>query len=55
VAEALRARATDPEPAAGHQERDDEGYGELPNPSRDWRGEERDREPKDDLGDGWRT
>jgi hypothetical protein len=50
VAEALRARSTDPDPAAGHQERA-EPSGELP----DWQGEGRDGEREDDFGDSWRT
>jgi hypothetical protein len=50
VAEALRAWATDRDPAAGSQE-----YGEPPAGPPDWPGEERDSQREDDFGDSWRT
>jgi hypothetical protein len=54
VAEALRTRASDSDPAADRQER-----GEPPAaPSawkRDRQEQERDREPEDDVGDSWRA
>jgi hypothetical protein len=55
VAEALRAWATDGDPAADHQEHGDQEHGELPDRSRDWQGEERDSEGEEDFGDSWRT
>jgi hypothetical protein len=48
VAEALRARATDFDPAAGHQE-----HAEPPGGRPDWQGEERDRAREEDFGDSW--
>jgi hypothetical protein len=49
VAEALRTRASDPDPAAGHQE-----SGELPaERARDR--QEQQREPEADFGDSWRA
>jgi hypothetical protein len=51
VAEALRARASDPDPAAGRQE-----PGVPPaERARDRPGQEHQREPDDDFGDSWRT
>jgi hypothetical protein len=51
VAETLRTRATDPDPAASRQE-----PGDPPaERERDRQDQERDREPEDNLGDGWRT
>jgi hypothetical protein len=51
VAEALRARASDPDPAAGRQD-----SGDPPaDRERDQQGQERDRKPEDDFGDSWRT
>jgi hypothetical protein len=51
VAETLRTRATDPDPATGRQE-----PGATPaERERDRRDQERDREPEDDFGDSWRT
>jgi hypothetical protein len=51
VAETLRAQATDPDPAAGYQER-----GVLPaERERDRQDQEHQREPEDDLSDSWRT
>jgi hypothetical protein len=47
AAEALRAQATDPDPAAGRQE--------LGDPPAEPPARARDREPEDDLGDSWRT
>jgi hypothetical protein len=55
VAETLRARATDGDPAADHQEHGDQEHHELPDWSRGWEGEERDSEREDDFGDSWRT
>jgi hypothetical protein len=54
VAEALRTRATDPDPAAGRQERGDPPA-ELPDRERDRQDQERDREPEDDFDDSWRA
>jgi hypothetical protein len=56
VAEALRARATDPnpDPVAGRQEPGDPPA-EPADRERDRQGEQRDREPQDDFGDSWRT
>jgi hypothetical protein len=51
VAETLRARATDPDPAAGCQEPDDPPGDRK----RDRQDQERDREPADDFSDSWRT
>jgi hypothetical protein len=51
VAEALRARATDPDSAAGRQE-----PGVPPaERERDWQDQEHQREPEDDFGDSWHT
>jgi hypothetical protein len=51
AAEALRARASDPDPAAGRQ-----APGELPaERARDRQGQERQREPEDDFSDSWRS
>jgi hypothetical protein len=50
VAEALRAVATDRDPAGGHQE-----HAEPPGGRPDWQGEERDSEREEDFGDSWRT
>jgi hypothetical protein len=51
VAEALRARATDPDPAAGRQ-----GHDESPaERERDRQDQERDRGPEDDFSDSWRS
>jgi hypothetical protein len=51
VAEALRTRATDADPAAGRQEH---GAPPAEPPDRE-RDRERDREPEEDFGDSWRT
>jgi hypothetical protein len=53
VAEALRTRATDPDPAASRQEPGDPPA-EAANQERDRQGDERDRQPED-FGDSWRT
>jgi hypothetical protein len=51
VAEALRARTTDPDPATGRQE-----PGNPPaDRERDRQDQERDRESEDDFGDSWWT
>jgi hypothetical protein len=51
VAEALRVRATDPDPAAGRQK-----YGDPPaERERDRQDQERDREPEHDFSDSWRS
>ena len=51
VAEALRARATDPDPAAGGQE-----PGVPPaERERDRKDQGHQREPEDDFGDSWRS
>jgi hypothetical protein len=50
VAEALRARAAEPDPAAGRQARDP-----LAERERDQQDQERDREPEDDFSDNWNT
>jgi hypothetical protein len=52
LAETLRTRATDADPAAGRQEHT-APPAEPPNRERDQ--QERDREPEDDFGDSWRT
>jgi hypothetical protein len=54
VAEALRTRATDCDPAADRQERGDPPAAPA-NHERDRQDQERDREPEEDFGDGWRT
>ncbi len=54
VAEALRARAADHNPAAGYQEHS-EPPAEPADRERDRQGEQRDREPEEDFGDSWRT
>jgi hypothetical protein len=51
VAEALRARATDHDPAAGHQERADQ----EPAEPLDRQGEDRDSQREEDFGDSWHT
>ena len=51
VAEALRAQATDSDPAADRQEPGDPPAGQ----ERNRPGQERDREPEDDFSDSWRT
>jgi hypothetical protein len=51
VAEALRVRASDPDPAAGRQ---DPGAPPAER-ERDRVDQERDREPEDDFSHGWRT
>jgi hypothetical protein len=54
VAEALRTRATDPDPAAGRPESRDPVERDRQDPERRQE-QERDREPEDDFGDSWRT
>src|SRR6266545_2313842 len=54
LAETLRTRATDPDPAAGRQEHGDPPA-ELVERDRPDQEQERDREPEDDFGDSWRT
>jgi hypothetical protein len=54
VAEALRTRAADAEPAAGRREPSDPPI-EPSGGERDRQDQERDREPEDDFGDRWRT
>jgi hypothetical protein len=54
VAEALRAWATDHDPAAGHQDHDEPSAGPADR-SRDRQGEERDSEREEDFGNSWRA
>ncbi len=54
MAEALRARATDPDPAVGRQEPGDPPAA-PPDRERDRQEQERQREPEDDFSDSWRT
>jgi hypothetical protein len=54
VAETLRTRATDPDPAAGRQEPGDPPAGPAEQ-ERDRPGQERDRQPEGDFGECWRT
>jgi hypothetical protein len=54
VAETLRTRATDPDPAAGRQEHGDPPA-EPPDRERDRQDQDRDREPEDDFGDSRRS
>jgi hypothetical protein len=51
VAEALRARAVDPDPAAGRQQPGDPAAER----ERDQQEQERDREPEDDFSDSWHS
>jgi hypothetical protein len=55
VAETLRTRATDPDPAAGSQEPDDPQAEREGDQERGRQDQERDREPEDSFGDSWRT
>jgi hypothetical protein len=54
VAQALRARATDPNPAAGRQEHDDPPP-QPADPECNRQDQKRDRGPEDDFDDSWRT
>jgi hypothetical protein len=54
VAEALRTRATDPDPAASRQDHGDPPT-EAADQERDRQEQGRDREPEDDSSDSWRT
>jgi hypothetical protein len=54
VAEALRARASEPAPTAGRQEPGDPPA-EPHERERDRQDQERQREPEDDFSDSWRT
>jgi hypothetical protein len=54
IAEVLRARAADPDPAAGRQG-PDVPLAEPAEQGRDRPRQERDREPEDDFGDSWHT
>jgi hypothetical protein len=54
VAEALRTRASDPDPVGGRRE-PGSPPAEPAERERDQQGQERDREPEDDFGDSWHS